>query len=133
MAALEVWRKIEMKRLELIDTFVTQRRAKIAAGEPDPHIGQPADGHSLFIASLGSPNDASVVAGRLVCCNFFLAARKIVGENLWATHAVATTEQIAKFWEESEANHQSEMRMENATNMRRVVHVLPAEPRKKSA
>ncbi len=132
-ATLKYWADVRAKEAELKAEFVTNRRSKVAAGEADPHPLQPQDGSGIFLKSVAIPNDATSKAGRVICCNFELAARKLLGDNLYPSHVVANTEDIRQFWEQSEANHQSEMRMENAMNSRKVIHILPSPPRTKSA
>jgi len=132
MAALEFWNQVEAKRRELIQEYIVNRKAKIAASEPDPFPGQPKDYSALFMMTVKNPT-AGTVGGQVTLLNFALAARRAIGENLIPTHRVATTEEIKDMHQQSEAHMAKAYKMEDAINNRRTVHVRPVEPKRRVA
>src|SRR5262249_24515539 len=124
------WGLIEEKRRELIQEYVANRKAKIAAGEPDPYPQQPKDYQGLFLVTIQLPKivDPDSRGGQITCCNFALAARKIVGENNTPTHVVASTEQIERYFVEARERITAARKNEDMLNAHRTHSFTRAEP-----
>ena len=135
MSGIPYWSVVEEKRRELVQEYVVNRKAKIAAGEPDPYPGQPSDYQSLYLASVKLPPtvDPDSREGQICCLNFAFAARKICGENGHQTHRVATQHEIERYWEDEKQRAALSRKAEDRLNARRTVNVRAVQPAQRGA